>query len=272
MQLIKLLFYILPSILVTNIFANTIEKNTVLICYGKLNPQNIKGYTYVILESKYYLPSDIRVIKAQNDKVFAYISLGEVNVNANYYSSLKNNTLGKNEVWNSYYLDLKWDKTLEIVLKVIDDIFKKGYDGLFLDNLDNFTFYGPQKDQKSELIALLKSIKEKYPDKKFIQNAGLELVKETATLIDFIAIESVATDYSFYPKKYKLRDTNEFKTYLNQIKLINNTYEIPIILIEYADSKQLYNQIIERIKPSQFDYFIGKIDLQTVPIFKNELP
>ena len=89
MQLIKILLFVLPSILVTNVFGNGIIKNSVLVCYGRLEPETIKGYKYVILESQYYNIYEIQIIKSQNEKVVAYISLGEVNANSQYFNHLK---------------------------------------------------------------------------------------------------------------------------------------------------------------------------------------
>ena len=268
MRRIKFLFFILPFILLFNSFQNDMRKNSVLICYGKMKPEEIKGYKYLIVESKHYFPSNVRVLKSQNEKVFAYISLGEVNENAVHYQDLKKHTLGKNKIWNSYYLNLKSKKTVETLMEIIDEIFDKGYDGLFLDNFDNYTIHGPQKDQKDEIINLMKLIKEKYPKKMFIQNAGLDLAGETAKYIDAIAIESVATDYSFKGNKYGLRKKEQFVPYLNRLNTINKTYNVPIILIEYADNEKLVDQIEQRIDSTSHDYFIGNIDLQTLPKFK----
>lgn len=268
MRLIKIFLYLLPSLLGTTFFANSMKRSGVFVCYGKLKPESIKGYSYVILEAKYYLPSDIRVIKLSNDNVFSYISLGEVNINATHYKKLKNNTLGENKIWNSYYLDLKSEKTKEILLEIIDTTLAKGYDGLFFDNIDNFTAHGPQKNQKTELVNLLKKIKEKYPDKKFIQNSGLELIPETYAYISALVVESVVSNYTFKNKNYKLRNDKDFNAYMAQLQSIKETYKVPIILIEYADSEVLFNEILKRIEPSGFEYFIGTIDLQTTPIFK----
>jgi hypothetical protein len=233
-----------------------------------MKPESITGYKYVILESKHYFASNIRVIKSQNEKVFAYISLGEVNANAPHFTELKKHTLGKNTIWNSYYLDLKSDKTIETLMTIIAEDFANGYDGLFLDNFDNFTVHGPQKDQKDAIVSLLKKIKEKYPKKIFIQNAGLDLVDETSKFVDAIAVESVASDYNFKDKSYKLRDKAQFEAAYNRIEQTKKTYKIPMILIEYADSKKLASQIEDRIESSKYDHFIGNIDLQSLPKFK----
>lgn len=267
MQLIKIFLYILPSIITTNVLQNSIKKSTVLVCYGKVKPESIKGYTYVILESLNYSSDEIKIVKSQNTKVFAYISLGEVNLHAPYYKVLKKHTIGKNENWDSYYLNLKSKKTQETLLTIVKKTLSKGFDGLFLDNIDNFTIFGPQKNQKKDLINVLKKIKEIYPEKEFIQNAGLDLIPETLPYINAIVVESVASNYTFKNKSYNLRNSNEFNNQMTRLKSISENKKLPIILIEYADSKKLYDQIVETIESSKFEYFIGNIDLQSIPKF-----
>jgi len=267
MQRIKILFIILPLILLFNSFQGDMKKSTVLFCYGKTNPAQIKGYKYVIVESKHYTAKEVRALKSQNEKVFAYISLGEINETSIHFKDFKKHTLGKNDIWNSHYLDLTSKKTKTLVVEMVDEIFTHGYDGLFLDNIDNFTSFGPQKEQKEKVIELIQMIKEKYPKKMFIQNAGLEMAEETSKYVDVIAVESVASSYSFKDKKYSLRDKKDFESYMERIHTISNTYSIPFLLVEYADSKALVDQIEKRIDSSKFDYFIGNINLQTVPQF-----
>lgn len=268
MRHIKYLLLIIPLIFIFNSFRKDMRKDSVLVCYGKLNPETTKGYKYLIVESKHYFPSSIRVFKSQNEKVFAYISLGEVNESAPHYNELKKLTLGKNKIWNSHYLDLSKKKTIETLMLIVDEIFAKGYDGLFLDNFDNYTIHGPQKEQKAGIIELMQLIKNKYPKKMFIQNAGLELIPETNSFVDAIAVESIATDYNFDTKKYSLRKKEQFDTYLNKINQLHSEYKIPFIIIEYADSQALVSQIKDRLDDTQHNYFIGNIDLQTLPKFK----
>lgn len=267
MRLIKMLLILLPSMLISNTSENGISVNNVLVCYGRLNPEDIKGYSYVILESQYYNIYEINKIKAQNEKVVAYISLGEVNAHAPYFKRFENCTFGKNEIWNSHYLNLKAEKTTETIMDIISNILTLGYDGFFFDNIDNFTSFGPQPNQKKELIQLLKTINDTYPNHIFLQNAGLEIIDETAPYVDAVIMESVATDYTFDEKGYKLRNKNDFDEYVSKLKHIKKKHKLPIILIEYADTMKLRDDVQKRIKSLHFDYFIGNIDLQRLPQF-----
>lgn len=266
MQHIKFIFWLLPSIFFPNNMNKNLDKNSVLFCYGKLKANNVKNYKYVVLESLNFSSKEIKDIKQNNNKnVLSYISLGEVNSNAIHYNKLKNSTLGKNSNWDSYYLNLKDKKTREVLIQLIKDNLNKGFDGMFLDNIDNFTQFGPQKDDKYELISFLKSLKKMFPNKVFIQNAGLELLDQTHKQIDGVVLESVATSYSFKDNKYQLKDKKSFDIYIKKILAYKQKYNIKFIFIEYADSKSLYDKVTKRLLKYNIDYFIGKIDLQTIP-------
>ncbi|MEN9336029.1 MAG: hypothetical protein RLZZ500_1016 [Bacteroidota bacterium] len=267
MQRIKFLLLFIPVILIIIAFNYTMRKESVLVCYGKLKPETVQGYHYVILESNHYLASNIRVFKAQNKKVFAYFSMGEVNENAPHYTELKDHTLGKNEIWNSYYLDLNTPKTREIILHVIESIFQKGFDGIFMDNFDNYAQFGPLKSQKAGIIALLKELKAKYPEKLFLQNAGMDLLQETHPYICGVAFESIASDYQFPTKTYRLREAKQYQMLVTTIQKMQAELKVPVVFIEYADQKVLADQIHQRIDTTDFEFFIGKIDLQTRPNF-----
>lgn len=249
------------------VFSNTVNKSSVLVCYGKLDPTKIKGYNYVILEERNFKKEEIAILKKNNKNVLAYISLGEVNSNAIHYKLLKNRTLGKNNTWDSYYLNLK-DKTTPVVLmSLIKKVLDKGFDGLFLDNIDNFSSFGPQFAQRNELVALIQRIKKEYPNHILVQNSGLELLPDTKRFIESVLFESVATDFSFKEATYKLRESTDFNQRLKNIKEVSSKHKIPVLLIEYADNKMLHDQIVQRLSSTNFEYFIGKIDLQSVPNF-----
>jgi len=242
---------------------------SVLFCYGDFYPEKVKGYTYVILESAHFSAKDIETIKENNTYVLGYISLGEVNEAAPHYEGLKGKTLGENKLWNSHVLNLKDETTQKTLLNLFEmNMTQKGLDGMFLDNIDNYTKYGPTPENKLELVHFLKTVKQKFPDIFLMQNAGLLITENTHNFIDAIAIESVATNYDFKKNTYRLRNKKEFKQQLSQLEKIHATYNTPVIFIEYARTKKMKKNILKRIKQKNWPYFIGQIDLQNLPTFK----
>jgi uncharacterized protein (TIGR01370 family) len=273
MHLIKILLIVLAFFKIPG-FMNAQSKadnNTLLVCYGKFDPKVVKGYDYVIVESKQFSKSEINTLKNNNKTVYAYISIAEVNVYADLYKELKGTFLGKNKNWDSFYLDLKSEKTRKAILKNISNLSDKGFTGIFLDNADNFSQFGFQKLQKKEAIELIKDIKKQFPKLSLIQNSGVELLKETATDIDAVMLESIFSNYSFQDKKYGLRTDADFEQHFKKVDDIRLNFRKNILLVEYADTIELYKQVSEKLKKHKFDYFIGKIDLQTIPNYNKTI-
>lgn len=268
MRLTKLFLFLLPSVFAGNDVLAQQARNAVMVCYGRLNPLQVKDYEYLIVESQLYKPADIREFKKRNGKVVAYISLGEVNAHARHFEKLKKRTLGKNDIWDSYYLDMSDPKTRAVLMTLIDAGIAEGYDGFFFDNIDNFGSFGKQTAQREHLVSFLKEVNQKYPRQTFVQNAGLELIDATASYVDALLVESIATHYNFQRKKYRLRDEVQYKAAAEKLQSVANRYKLPVMVVEYADTKSLRDSAKARLNEFGFKYFIGQINLQTVPQFK----
>ena len=268
MHLTKL-FLFMTFLAAVNFSSAQEVESKILFCYGDLYPEQIKGYDYVILEPIFFSKEDVAVLKSQNKNVLAYISIGEVNVAAAHYNSIKSETTGTNEEWNSRTLNISAPLTIAALNEQIDNhLTKKEFSGLFLDNVDNYTEFGPTPHLKDSLVGFLKNLKLRFRESVLMQNAGLFIIEDLRPFIDVIAVESVATDYNFEKKKYRLRKEEDFKERLERIERIKKEYCIPILLIEYADSKKLKMQVEKRLKAVELDYFLGQIELQKPPVFK----
>jgi hypothetical protein len=244
-------------------------QNSALFCYGDFYPQDVSGLDYVVVEPLVFNAADVAILKSQNKKVLAYISLGEVSAVASHYEKVKSETLQKNEIWNSYVLDISAPKTRAALMDlIVEHIADKGFDGLFLDNIDNYTIYGPTPEKKDALISFLKDVKLRFRESVLMQNAGLLILDSTNEFIDIVAVESVATDYNFEKNQYRLRDNKGFEERLNSVKTAHAETEIPFLLIEYADSIKLKKEVEKRLSKTDFPLFIGQIDLQKPPVFK----
>lgn len=245
----------------------TKNQESLFICYGKLNPKTVVGYHYVILESSFYKTSEIQEFKENNKKVFAYLSLGEVNKFVPFFNEFERCFVGKNNHWNSYLLDLSNQKTISVLTKVVRECINLGFDGIFFDNLDNFGEFGTQKNQKNQLIGFINTIKLNFPMVSIIQNSGLEFVHHTHKQTDAILTESVFSSYDFEKQTYILRSEDEYKQRLQTISDTQKQYKIPFLIVEYANSKSNYFKIKELLNTTKIPFFIGNIDLQTIPSF-----
>ena len=236
-----------------------------LFTYGDFYPEKTSGYDIIVLEGAHFDSGDVSILKKQNKTVLGYISLGEVNEAVAHFPELKDKTLGKNDLWNSHILDMEDAKTRAALMSIIDRNLEKGLDGMFLDNIDNYTQFGPTPNKIRFLVSFLQEVKLKYPNIVLMQNAGISILKDTAPFIDLIAKESIATNYSFTANKYQLRKEEVFQELAGELQQAQKEFDIPIILIEYADDRKLKQKVKTRIEGFNWPVFIGKIDLQTVP-------
>ncbi|CAM4037899.1 endo alpha-1,4 polygalactosaminidase [Gillisia limnaea] len=243
----------------------TVDEKQVLFTYGDFYPEDVSNYAILVIESAHFDSQDIAVLKQQNAKVLGYVSMGEVNEAAAHYPELKEVTLGKNEIWNSHILNIENIKTQKTLLEIFNFNMEKGLDGMFLDNIDNYTEFGPTPEKKEALLDFLEVLKVTFPNIYLMQNSGISIIKDTYPYIDAIAKESIATDYDFKNKKYKLRDEEIFTRVLSELKQVTKDFEVPVVLIEYADTPELKVAIKKRLEVTTWPYFIGKIELQKIP-------
>jgi len=241
------------------------KEKQVLFTYGDFYPKDVSGYEIVVLESAHFDSEDIEFLKQQNNTVLAYVSLGEVNESAAHFPHLKDFTLGRNKLWNSHILDIENEKTRESLMNIFEYNMKKGLDGMFLDNIDNYTVFGPTPEKIQALLDFLQTVKITFPEIYLMQNAGISIIEDTHPYIDSVAKESVVTDFDFQNKKYQLREEKVYTSLLNELKKVYTNYQVPVILIEYADTRKLKKAIEQKLEENPWTYFIGKIDLQSIP-------
>jgi hypothetical protein len=254
---------------ISSILRAQTAQQQVMVTYSDFYPKTISGYRYLVVEPYFFSKDDVAILRKNNSEVYAYISVGEVDKGSWFYKDLKDVSLAKNPIWNSEIVTLANTKTAEVLHRLVDSYIEdKGFNGIFLDNVDNYTRYGPTPEDVTHLIDFLQAVKKRHPTIRFMQNAGVEIIELTAPLVDVLAIESVATDYNFKTNTYRLREASQYLQRANQVDAIRERYNLPIIAIEYANTPHLLEQTLKRLEPWPWLYFIGQIELQGTPVFK----
>lgn len=113
------------------------------IDYNKITAPELKGYDLVVLEQDRYTEHELHELTQSDTRILGYFSMSEVHLSRAYFQELKKiGFLGKNENWNSYYLNLEDSTVRSIMLDgVLPNVMKNGLDGLLLDTIDGVAPY-----------------------------------------------------------------------------------------------------------------------------------
>lgn len=203
-----------------------------MVYYGQGFLDKLKQYDLLILQPELYTSSEVSEMKKVNSIPVAYLSLGEIET-TRWWAEKVNDSwlLGKNEVWGSYYIDPGNPAWKSLVIDVIiPSIIKKGYCGLFLDTIDMVDLY---PNAKTDMVELIKSIREEYPDLILIQNRGFSIFSQSGELIDGILFESMTSSYNF--------DTqSSFPVYQDELirstRRIAEKYGVALFALDYLSS------------------------------------
>lgn len=172
--------------------------------------QEFSPYSLLVLDSKYHPP--LRPLADRGKTLLGYLSLGEVEQQREHFAAVKAQGLlfGENPVWKgSYYIDVRDRRWTErVVTELIPAILHQGFDGIFLDTLDNPPHLEREDPKqfagmREAAVRLVRTIRRHYPHIKIMLNRGYELLPEVASDIDMVLGESVYADYDFERQTYQ---------------------------------------------------------------------
>lgn len=177
-------------------------------------------------------------------KPLAYVSLGEVALDAPYAKDISSNwVIGKNVAWNNNMIMDQTQKGWQdyFLNQMIDPLWNKGYRGFFLDTLDSFflTTKDPQLQQKQidGMANLIQQIKIRHPEATVILNRGFQLLPQVHNQVDEVVIESLYNAWNQAKHIYENTSAADQKMLWDQINKIRQL-QLPIIIIDYLPPAQ----------------------------------
>jgi len=208
-----------------------------------LPPNAFYGYDLVVFESDAHPPLEPLVDRGK--KVVGYLSLGEVNEVRPYFAEVKAENLfrGENENWKgSFFVDLRdprWTK--RVVEDLVPDILRRGFQGIFIDTLDN-PGHLERLDPKANAgmveaaARLVRTLRRNFPRMIIVLNRGYDLLPLVERDIDMVLGESVYADYDFAAKKYGKVDE---PTYRQQVEILQAAArrqpKLKVLTLDYWD-------------------------------------
>ncbi|MCK5919081.1 MAG: endo alpha-1,4 polygalactosaminidase [Cocleimonas sp.] len=217
------------------------DNKSTAVFYGANLPTHILSqYKRIIVEPDNVKQKELLALTSEGSRVFAYVSIGEVNPSRKWYKKIKPAwVLGDNKIWDSKVMDLAslgWQDFL--VDTVVKKLWDNGYRGLFLDTMDSFYIFAKDKKQQEKqtdaLTALMKKINKRYPEMRFISNRGFEVLPSIGKQLEAVVAESLYASWDNGKKIYKETPANDQEWLLNKLNGIKNDLSVDIIIIDYA--------------------------------------
>ncbi|MDH5393524.1 MAG: endo alpha-1,4 polygalactosaminidase [Gammaproteobacteria bacterium] len=198
-----------------------------MVYYGaNASAKVFEPYKLVILDGENHSLAARLVDRGKT--VLAYLSLGEVEKNRHWFAAVKAEglLLMENRNWpGSFYLDVRdnrWQS--RVIEELIPGLLQRGFDGIFLDTLDNPAEL-ERKDAKKyrgmtdAAARLVLTIRRHYPEIKIMMNRGYEILPRVGAAIDMQLGESVFSTYHFKTGRYGFVDTQDYQL---QLKWLQN--------------------------------------------------
>jgi len=191
--------------------ARAADERWVVVYTEKPKIEEFRDYGLVVLDSLHHPP--IRPLLEQKKTVIGYISLGEVENYRDYYKAVEAEGIlyEKNPNWpDSRYIDVRDQRwTKRVIEELIPRLLHKGFQGIFIDTLDNPAELERRDPAKFKGMTdaganLVKAIRRHYPRIYIMLNRSYEILPAVDGHIDAVLGESVMTEIDFEKKAYRL--------------------------------------------------------------------
>ena len=241
-----------------------------VVYYEKEKPYDILGsFDLIILEPDNTDTNNFG-FKKYRDKIFAYVSMCEVNQNREYFKDIKKEwILSENRVWKSKILDISNpDYRNFLKNRVIGNLIKRGFKNIFFDTVDSYISvdFKHKEKYKKAITLFLKELKERYPSMKIILNRGFEVLKSAHNYIDGVLFESLFRGLDSKTLDYKEVKQKDREWLLAWAKRIRD-YNLFAISVDYLPrgDKEAKNIAKEISKLKIIPYITDK-DLKTIGV------
>ncbi len=202
-------------------------------------------------------------------KVLGYISIGEIEKYRKDFHKVKEEwLLGTNRIWGSYVADIRNKEYRDFLIDRIKDMYKLGFDGVFLDTIDSYQLIFEDKKKKKQyeeaIVSFVKRLKTTFPDKLVALNRGFEIFDQVKEYFDIFVVENLFTRYDSAKNLFKETSSKEQKYLLDRLKKISK--EKDVVVIEYVNpgEKEKAAQIIKKIKELNFIPYVSNLNLNII--------
>lgn len=182
---------------------------------------------------------DPKAVDTPHTAWLAYVSVGEVTQARAYFKEIPKDWLrGENKAWGSVIVDQAVPQWPEFFVdRVIAPLWARGFRGFFLDTLDSYQLEAKTDSERARqqagIVAVVKTIKSRYPSARLILNRGFELLPQVHDLVYAVAFESLYRSWNQAQQRYEEVTPADREWLLAQVKA-TKAYGLPVVSIDYC--------------------------------------
>ena len=251
------------------------EPERFVVYYGKdAATGDFAPYSRAVLDSDHHPP--LAPLKARGIELFGYLSLGEVEQARDYYPAVAaaGLLLGANPDWpGARYVDLRkpaW--SAQILDHLIPALLNEGFEGLFLDTLDDAAFLEHADPVRNHgmvaaAAALVRSIRARYPAVPLMLNRAYDVGALVATELDSVLAESLLTTHDFKTRRYLVRNQDDLNWGMGKLaELRRLNPKLRLYTLDYWEPTDRAGiaRLYEQERKAGFIPYVATIDLQRI--------
>jgi polysaccharide biosynthesis protein PelA len=242
------------------------------IDYGpRTDPGIARNFGLLVLEPDHLRP--IAPLRGPSSRLLGYLSIGEVERSRSFVTRLERAKAlrSPNPNWpDARYVDLRHPMWKSMLLDtLIPGILNKGFDGIFLDTMDNAEAMERQ-DRKANAgmvdagADLVRAVRQRFPKCLIMLNRGYGVLANVATRIDFVLGEAMASRWNFAQRSYEMTSDDDWAwqaTRLRAAKRINPS--LVLTTLDYwdpADTKTIAD-LYARARAADFAPYVSTLAL-----------
>lgn len=182
------------------------------------DPALARRFELLVLEPHHARP--IAPLRGPGSRLLGYVSLGEVEHSRRYFAALDRAGAlrAPNPNWpDARHVDLRHPEWTRILIEqAVPAILALGYDGIFMDTLDNAEAMERQNPTQNKGMvaagaALVAALRARFPAISLMLNRGYAALPDAAPHIDYLLGESMASRWSFAQKQYEMLSDSDWQ-------------------------------------------------------------
>jgi uncharacterized protein (TIGR01370 family) len=237
-------------------------------------PETFDDYDLLVLDREAH--PDLEPLSDAGKQLFGYVSLGEVNARRPEFERVQGWDVlrGENPYWEgSHFVDVRDQRWAALIVEeIVPDILRRGFQGLFLDTLDNPVEL-ERRDPKANLGMtraagrLVKALRLHWPRVPLIMNRGYGLLPAVGGDIAYVLGESVFADYDFDTRTYRRVETDLYREQVDILKAAARANPtLGVLTLDYWDPVDAdgIREIYREQRANGFAPYVATVELDRV--------